>query len=66
MRSFKRQWRNGRGGRWTARIRWYDDGGSSVRLQAENQDGLRHLWPKSVAEAEEMWREFKQKHPRLS
>lgn len=39
------------------RIRWYD--GHTIKLTVENTDGLRHYYPVSIREAEELWEKFK-------
>lgn len=61
-RMLSRQWRNGPGGRWTHRIRWYE--GTDIRLEIETPDGVWNIFPLTKDHAEELWAEFKKEHSR--
>lgn len=64
MRSRKRVWKNGRGGRWDCRIIWFDDHsgndlGGDIRLSLETSEGKYNLYPDSKSAAEQIWQAFK-------
>ena len=65
MRSIHKQWRNDRGGKWDARIRWYHESeGVNIRLQCTTVDGVVNLYPKDKEEADALWDEFKENNVR--
>ncbi len=66
MRSRHKEWQDGRGGKWTCRIIWYEEGdGENIRLHLETPDGIQYLYPKTVDEAQGIWDKFKVDHPKL-
>lgn len=52
-----KMWRNGRGGRWTARITWYD--GNKIRLACLVGNEEHNFYPTSGDEANRIWELFK-------
>lgn len=67
-----KQWRNGRGGRWTCRITWYckrrDDDQRTmydIRLRMETEEREWNEYPATLQEADRLWDKFKEDHPRL-
>lgn len=63
-RSLRVTWRNGRGGRWTRRARWYAASGDgwgddNFRLCFEDEDGLFNHFPSSLLVAHDLWSLFK-------
>lgn len=64
-----KQWRNAKGGKWTARITWFHkrDGQTMVdiRLRLETPDGETNVYPATAEEADAMWDAFKADWPRL-
>lgn len=64
MRSLHKEWQNDRGGKWTARIRWYEDD-ASIRLKFETVDGIFHKIykrPEEESLASAAWEKFKVDH----
>lgn len=67
MRSLLKTWRNGPGGRWDCRIRWFEDTNTiwgTIRLALETTERLEHKFfnADKRAEAQEMWDKFKLEH----
>ncbi len=64
MRSRHKEYQNGRGGKWTCRIIWYQEhGGENIRLHLETLDGGVDMYPESTDQAQVIWDEFKADHP---
>lgn len=66
MRQKHKQWRNGKGGQWNARITWYGEGKScseNIRLSLEDCDHTINYFPKTLEEADHAWFMFKQGAP---
>lgn len=69
-RVLRMSWRNGGPGKWTGRIRWYDNNddltslatSTNIRLHLETEERAYNLYPKTVAEAETIWETFKREH----
>lgn len=59
QRMLRRQWRNGPGGRWTQRARWYDIDGQNIRLNFLNAEYQWNEFPESTEEAQRLWDDFK-------
>lgn len=62
-----KQWRNGKGGRWNARISWFhnrdeNQEATNIRLRFENANGEWNVYPASKAEADKLWDAFKDAH----
>ena len=65
-RSLHKMWRNGPGGRWDCRIRWYGEGkdrDQNIRLNLEDPGGSVNLYPPSKEEADHMWFQFRHGAP---
>lgn len=69
-RSMLKEWKNGRGGRWTCRIRWYCQQGHApartpynIRLALVNDIGEWNLYPETLEHANKVWSAFKAAHP---
>ena len=62
-RSLKKMWRNGRGGRWTTRIRWYESKADGIRLDMEDSERRHSYYPQSQNEAEHVWQLFRNGSP---
>ena len=68
MRSRRKEWKNGRGGRWSTRIIWFDDHGGSelggdIRLALEDCERKVNLFPSSKEVADHIWFMFKNGSP---
>ena len=69
MRSMRKMWRNGPGGRWSTRIVWYDDAptsgpsGKDIRLAMEDCERKINHFPGSIEEANWLWFTFRQGSP---
>lgn len=64
-RSLRREWTNGRGGNWSCRIRWYAKGqsllgGEDIRLQIEDLEYKKNVYPINQEKAEQVWQLFRQ------
>ena len=60
-------YRNGRGGEWTHRIRWYGEGKDcqeNIRLNLEDPEIRLSIYPKTKEDADNIWFMFKQGAPR--
>jgi len=66
-RELRRQWRNGRGGKWCCRIRWYEGVGvddcADIRLQMEDCERKVNFYPNNQETADHVWSLFKQGAP---
>lgn len=70
MRSLMREWKavrnpdgtmQGVRHTWTHRARWYDSGsgGTNIRLQFEDDEGIHNHYPDTYDDALELWDRFK-------
>lgn len=59
MRGRHKDWRNGPGGKWTARIIWYEGEPTDIRLKLETPTGVINKFYKDQAEAQKVWDDFK-------
>ena len=58
----KRQWRNGKGGKWCCRIRWYEgegENGIDIRLQMEDCERKINFFANNKKTAENVWQLFR-------
>lgn len=61
MRTKLKEWKNGPGGKWSARIIWYEDD-VSIRLKTETPDGVIngfYKYPDGKTRAQAAWDAFK-------
>lgn len=60
-RVFITSWRNGKGREWTIRIRWYEsvNDADDIRLNMEDSQGERNIFPDDQEHAKRIWDAFK-------
>ncbi len=64
MRSRHKEWQNGRGGKWSTRIIWFEEGdGENIRLELLDCEREQNLYPKTKDAADQIWFMFKQGSP---
>jgi hypothetical protein len=59
-------WRNGPGGRWSARITWFGEGDNrqaNIRLELEDCERSINLYPDTKEKADHIWQMFRQGAP---
>ena len=62
MRSMHKIWRNGPGGKWTFRAKWYGEGKDcqeNIRLNFHCPVGEMNVYPASKGVADRLWQQFK-------
>lgn len=60
-----KSWRNGRGGKWTIRIRYYEGISlDNVRLSLEDSEMKCNIYPNDRAHAELLYQRFKTEAPK--
>lgn len=70
-RSQRKMWRNGPGGKWNCRIRWYDTAPNSrqatdednIKLVLEDTEMKIAVYPTTAANAANVWAMFRQGAP---
>lgn len=65
QRSLFRLWRNGKGGQWTIRLRWFEGmDPDNIRLNMEDRETERNFFPDDKEHAERIWKLFRETAPK--